>query len=95
MKILNKQNCDHELGLMLINNNIECAEMRAHELTREPQFEYFSPCEELDHGNEWAVLDTSYDQYIEHVCVRVKDYNRALDLYACLLDSDEELDRMQ
>ena len=38
MKILNKQNCDHELGLMLIANNVECAELRAHELTREPLF---------------------------------------------------------
>ena len=89
MKILNKQNCDHELGLMLIDNNIECAEMGDHELTREPLFEYFTPNEELEHGNEWASLDTSYDQYIEHVCVRVKDYNRALDLYACLLEAEE------
>ena len=89
MKILNKQNCDHELGLMLIDNNIECAEMRQHELTIAPLYEYFTQDEESAHGNEWAILDTAYDQYIEHVCVRVKDYNRALDLYACLLDSDE------
>ena len=90
MKILNKQNCDHELGLMLIDNNIECAETGDHELTRAPLFEYFTSVEELAHGNEWAILYTSYDQYIEHVCVRVKDYNRALDLYACLLDSEDE-----
>ena len=90
MKILNKQNCDYELGLMLIANNVECAELRAHELTRAPLYEYFTPCEELAHGNEWAVLSTDYDQYIEHVCVRVKDYNRSLDLYAGLLESDGE-----
>lgn len=99
MKILNKQNCEHELGLMLIDNNIECAEMCAGELLDTPMlkaaFEYFSDYRVKRHGNEWAILDTAHDQYIGHVCVRVKDYNRALDLYACLLDNDVELDRME
>lgn len=90
MKILNKQNCDHELGLMLIDNNIECCELpEPVETVRPPALEYFNEWQTDSEGDQWVYLAQWRVTYPTKLCVRVKDYNRALDLYACLLDSDE------
>lgn len=57
-----------------------------------PRFEYYSEAEIAEHkenGFLFAVVDTSYDQFMKAHCVTLDEYNSAIDEY---LSEDEEND---
>jgi hypothetical protein len=56
-----------------------------------PTFEYFEDDDVAAHGDEPACLDHSWVGIApRYLCVAVRDYNRALDLYGELLDEGDE-----
>ena len=56
----------------------------------EPRFEYFDDDFTHKHGNEWATVDYFMIQYAPiFINVRVKDYNRTIDLIIYMESQDE------
>ena len=52
-----------------------------------PQYEYFEDADVAAHGDEPACLSQSWGGIAPlYLCVAVRDYNRALDLYGEVLD---------
>jgi hypothetical protein len=80
-----KTNCDLTRAL----DAAGIAWTEQHEPARTPAFEYFEDADVAAHGDEPACLDHSWAGVAPlYLCVAVRDYNRALDLYGEVMDEE-------